>query len=110
MKMTVSQYLIKINNGTGMIIIIPMHSIRAVPRFNITTSDVTVREDEGPAVVCVTASNNIDTDRFTTGARATLVTGPKSGASNQATGIQNYMTCKCIHAPQLMFCNYLIGP
>ena len=71
-----------------MIIIIPMHSmIRAVPRFNITTPDVIVREDEGPAVVCATVSNNIDTDRFPTGATATLVTGPKSGAANQATGI-----------------------
>ena len=65
-----------------------MHSmIHAVPRFNITTPDVIVPEDEGPAIVCVTVSNNIDIDRFTTGATATLVTGPKSGASNQATGV-----------------------
>ena len=60
--------------------------IHTVPEFNIDTPDVIVREDEGPAIVCVTVSNTVDS-RFTLGATATVVTGPKSGASNQATGI-----------------------
>ena len=78
-----------------------MHSIiRAVPQFNITTPDVIVREDEGPAIVCVTVSNNVDTDRFT--ATATVVTGPKSGASNQATGKTIRHTVLLYHGQQAL--------
>ena len=60
-----------------------------VPRINITTPDVTVNEPDGPARVCLEISNRIDGDNFPTGIQVTLTTGPKAGATNQATGTLN---------------------
>lgn len=60
----------------------------SAPRFQISPPDVTVPENNGSVQICLTAMNNFDS-RFqdATGVvTITAVTGPKDGATNQATG------------------------
>ena len=61
---------------------ITISRVPAVPEFNIGPPMVNVTEPEGMVEVCITTSSPLARNIV-----VTAVTGPKSGAANQATGM-----------------------